>query len=102
MKHAREDYNRIQDPAGKIPENEPVFLLRGQDVLAAETLDFYARRCAESGVDLRIVELTRNQAQKMREWPLRKLPDLTNAREPAEQQVQDNEQDRTGVLRADQ
>ena len=29
MKHARDDYNRIQDPAGKIPEDEPVFLLRG-------------------------------------------------------------------------
>lgn len=24
MIHAREDYNRIQDPAGQIPEDEPV------------------------------------------------------------------------------
>lgn len=31
MKHARKDYNRIQDPAGLIPDNEPVFLVRGQD-----------------------------------------------------------------------
>jgi hypothetical protein len=30
MKHARDDYNRIQDPAGLIPEDEPVFLLRAQ------------------------------------------------------------------------
>ena len=41
MKHAREDYNRIQDPAGKIPENEPVFLLRGQDKFAPATLEFW-------------------------------------------------------------
>jgi len=38
MKHAREDYNRIQDPDEKIPDNEPVFLLRGQDVLAPNLL----------------------------------------------------------------
>jgi len=34
MKHARPDYDRIQDPAGLIPKYEPVFLLRGQDKLA--------------------------------------------------------------------
>lgn len=33
MRHAREDYNRIQDPAGKIHEDEPVFLMRAQDAL---------------------------------------------------------------------
>ena len=33
MIHARDDYNRIQDPAGKIPADEPVFLLRAQDEL---------------------------------------------------------------------
>lgn len=32
MKHAREDYNRIQDPAGLIPDGEPVFLIRGKDI----------------------------------------------------------------------
>jgi hypothetical protein len=32
MKHARGDYNRrIQDSENKIPEDEPVFLIRGQD-----------------------------------------------------------------------
>lgn len=32
MKHARQDYNdRVQDSAGLIPDNEPVFLLRAQD-----------------------------------------------------------------------
>jgi hypothetical protein len=31
MIHARADYARIQDPAGKIGEDEPVFLMRAQD-----------------------------------------------------------------------
>lgn len=30
MIHARPDYNRIQDPENKIPEDEPVFLLRAK------------------------------------------------------------------------
>jgi len=35
MLHARKDYNeRVQDTAKQIPEDEPVFLLRGQDALA--------------------------------------------------------------------
>lgn len=42
MRHAREDYNRFQDPSGKIPEDEPVFLLRGQDLLAPATLRCWA------------------------------------------------------------
>lgn len=31
MIHARRDYDHIQDPTGKIPLDEPVFLVRGQD-----------------------------------------------------------------------
>lgn len=42
MRHAREDYNRFQDPAGIIPADEPVFLVRGQDLLAPATLRFWA------------------------------------------------------------
>ena len=41
MKHSRKDYMRIQDPANLIPDDEPVFLLRGQDVNAIRTLIFY-------------------------------------------------------------
>ena len=35
MIHSRNDYQRIQDPENKIPVDEPVFLLRAQDVTAA-------------------------------------------------------------------
>ena len=31
MKHAREDYDRFQDPANIIPKDEPVMLFRAQD-----------------------------------------------------------------------
>ena len=78
MLHARADYNRIQDPEGKIPEDEPVFLLRGQDKLAPSLLDQYAMLADMAG-EHQIAELTRGQADRMRDWQrfrVAKLPDL--------------------------
>jgi hypothetical protein len=50
MKFTRDDYNkRIIDTAGKIPDDEPVFLLRAQDVHAPSTLRFYAKLLEEDG-----------------------------------------------------
>lgn len=65
MKHARKDYNRIQDPEGLIPENEPVFLLRGKDVLAPGILREYAVRTIKAGGDQLIAENTLQQAIEM-------------------------------------
>ncbi|MEQ1761584.1 MAG: hypothetical protein ABL984_00430 [Pyrinomonadaceae bacterium] len=90
MKHARKDYNRIQDPAGLIPEDEPVFLFRAQDRFAAKVLDHYAsileaevRSLDEAFVDSEVANnlaevaaATREQARKFRHWPNRKTPDL--------------------------
>jgi len=42
MIHNREDYNQIQDPSGKIGEDEPVFLLRGQDKFTPELIRHWA------------------------------------------------------------
>lgn len=75
MIHAREDYNRIQDPAGKIPDDEPVFLLRGQDALACLAVEFYADLCAKHG-EPEVAAKARELANKMREWPVKKFPDL--------------------------
>jgi hypothetical protein len=46
MRHARADYDRIQDPDGLIPQDEPVFLIRGQD-RAAPAMERWqrTRRC---------------------------------------------------------
>lgn len=105
MKHAREDYNeRIIDTARLIPENEPVFLFRGQDELAPQVLEFYADLLAdqkraleldisayetEYGQDEDSVEMrgrrdnleameiaTRKQASEMRLWQTHKMPDM--------------------------
>ena len=42
-------YDRIQDPAGLIPADEPVFLLRGQDAYAPSTLRHWAALCRAAG-----------------------------------------------------
>lgn len=76
MKHARADYNRIQDPAGKIPDHEPVFLLRGQDKFAAITLRLYADEVEQGGGDPAIVAASRAQADAMDAWPKHKSPDM--------------------------
>lgn len=70
MLHARADYNeRIQDTAGKIPSDEPVFLLRGQDVHAPAILDAYADMSEVSPThDKVLVAAVRQHAQCMRAW----------------------------------
>ena len=49
MLHARKDYNeRIQDSANLIPDDEPVFLLRAQDINALATLHEYGHLTRKS------------------------------------------------------
>jgi hypothetical protein len=76
MRHARDDYNRIQDPAGLIPDGEPVFLLRGQDVHASSALRFYAVLIDSVNGSPEVARLTREQADRMDEWPKKKEQDL--------------------------
>ena len=75
MKHARPDYDRIQDPAvndssllseGATPigREEPVFLLRAQDVTAPTVVDFWASIQPNSD----IATLAYQQANAMRKW----------------------------------
>ena len=79
MKHERSDYNRIQDPEHKIPEDEPVFVLRAQDMLAPDTIDNWCNYADEAGADPAIIEAAIHQADAMRVWQIchgSKLPDL--------------------------
>lgn len=79
MLHARPDYNRIQDPLGLIPENEPVFLLRASDVSAPAIVEAWAGLAEATGAKKDIVSLARNQAKLMRQWQANhgsKVPDL--------------------------
>ena len=75
MKHAREDYNRIQDPQGRIPDDEPVFLLRGQDRLAVFAIRYYAEMCKHNGAP-EIAAKALAHAELMDAWPTKKTPDL--------------------------
>ncbi len=52
MKHLRKDYDRIQDPEGKIGKDEPVFLIRATDAAMAPTLRFWADQNRKGGGEL--------------------------------------------------
>ena len=79
MIHARQDYNRIQDPSGKIADDEPVFLLRAKDVLAPMCLILWAEELITRGGDKDIAGIVADHAAKMIAWQEKngcKLPDL--------------------------
>lgn len=78
MLHARSDYNRIQDPENRIPKDEPVFLLRGQDKFAPELLLRWASKLRLDGGQPEMAEMVEKHAQKMIEWQKTKVkrPDL--------------------------
>ncbi len=77
MKHARIDYDRIQDPENKIPEDEPVFLLRAQDKTAAQIVRLWAhaqRNLVDA--DPEAIRLAEQHANLMDEWPVKKTADV--------------------------
>jgi len=79
MKHARKDYDRFQDPEGKIPEDEPVFLLRAQDAVAPGVVEAWALAAHSVGADENIVQHAYEHAQLMRKWQAEhgsKVPDM--------------------------
>lgn len=79
MRHARADYQRIQDPAGLIPEDEPVFLVRAQDKAGPATVSFWAEEAEAFGAAPEIVSAAREQSRRMEYWQAThgsKVPDL--------------------------
>lgn len=92
MIHAREDYNRIQDPATDpsfyidlpegctpIAQDEPVFLLRAQDRLMNEMLAHYLSLLMQAGASTEMRIAVRAHATRVREWQDAhgcKVPDL--------------------------
>jgi hypothetical protein len=75
MIHARADYNRIQDPSGKIPADEPVFLIRAQDQLACMAVAYYAELCEKAQLP-DVAAKAKEHAARMAAWPNKKIPDL--------------------------
>lgn len=78
MKHARLDYNRIQDPENKIGEDEPVFLLRAKDMFAPQTVSAWADVIAANG-NQELADIAYDWAVVMLEWQRKngcKRPDM--------------------------
>jgi len=79
MLHASQDYMRIQDPEGKIPEDEPVFLIRAQDVTAPDVVTYWAIKAKQVGAAKNIVEAAEDHVSAMVEWQRKhgmKIPDM--------------------------
>lgn len=77
MKHAREDYNRFQDPLELIPKDEPVMLFRAQDKFAPIILLEYATLLHEENPEMSKVVI--NWVKEMIKWQQNikiKSPDL--------------------------
>ena len=83
MKHARPDYDRIQDPDKYIPADEPVFLLRGKDAAAPQAVRAWANVADEEGAKPDIVAAARHHADAMQRYQLEHgggdIPDLPDA-----------------------
>ncbi|MCL4500834.1 MAG: hypothetical protein M1438_03135 [Deltaproteobacteria bacterium] len=80
MLHARKSYMRIQDPLseaeGGIGVNEPVFLLRAKDKVAAAVVRAWAFAASAAGADQDIVESALRQAEAMEAWEPKQIPDM--------------------------
>lgn len=70
MRHGRKDYDGMVDNSD-IPKGEPVFLLRGQDILAPLMLEYYANQAEAIGCPANLVAGAREQAEAMRDWQQR-------------------------------
>lgn len=64
-----------------IPADEPVFLIRGQDMVGGEAVRAWADLAAAAGANPGICDLARQQAGKMDEWPKKKVADHPSVRD---------------------
>ncbi len=74
MLHGRSDYNS-GEAQKKIPEDEPVFLLRAKDQLAAGAVKQYAK-AVEIHLGAEAAAPIFAWVKRMDEWPDKKMPDV--------------------------
>ena len=67
-------YGRDDPILQKLGENEPIFVLRAQDVTAPGAVRSWAATVAARGMTLKAEEAFRI-ADEMEKWPKRKFPD---------------------------
>lgn len=75
MKHARTDYNRIQDPVRLIPDDEPVFLIRAKDQVSGDAVRAWADLHDKAGGDPAMSNAARRHALLMDAWSEKQLAD---------------------------
>ena len=73
MKTGRPDLDAMIRVAS-IPSNEPTFLLRAQDHMAAMTVRVWAELQLKAGVPAAVVEQALRQADAMDAWAVKKAP----------------------------
>jgi len=79
MQHARKDYTeRIQDSAHLIPDEEPVFLVLGRDMVGAATVRAWAHLNKVNGGSDVCTSSAMRQADRMEAWASKhgKIADL--------------------------
>lgn len=59
----------------KAADDEPIFVLRAQDMLAPESVREWANRALKCGLPHAKYEEALALAAKMEQWPNRKMPD---------------------------
>lgn len=83
MKHARDDYAPIQDPRGIIPEDEPVFLIRGKDLAAPTAVRLWVDVARSKGAHQDILDAALGQATAMERYQAEtgcgQIPDMPTA-----------------------
>lgn len=65
MRHARRSYQTIQDSSGRIPEDEPVFVLRAKDRVAPVVMRIYADLARAAGADPKFIETVELWSRQM-------------------------------------
>lgn len=74
-KEVREQTAKGKGSLGKAADDEPVFVLRAQDDLAADLIEQWSNQAHLLGCPWDKIREARLIAQDMREWPRRKNPD---------------------------
>lgn len=68
-----------QGAAPRIPLDEPVFLIRGQDAVGAQAVRAWAALAEANGAAPDILRVARAHADLMERWPKKKIADLQQA-----------------------
>jgi hypothetical protein len=82
VKHGRADYAGIQDRDGVIGADEPVFILRAQDELAAALVVEWAERYLQRGGGIELHRQAMEVAVEMRSWARKNGTKLPGTEQP--------------------